>query len=203
MHPELFQIHQITKNIFLSGIFPMERDTEIIGKLNIKYILSCLSRENVSDIHDKILIYNPDVTILYLPYEDDIKENLWKNNNNNVDIIKYCSSTDDYVKLTKKLQIYQNKPMIEIAYNFIDDAIKNNSNVLVHCRAGASRSVSMIIYYLMKKNHISFSDALKIINNIRKLANPNNSFQKQLIEYQNYKDKFSEIHSQKIIRSLS
>lgn len=203
MHPELFEIHRITENIFLSGVFPMENDSQIINKLGIKYILSCLDKKNVEDIHNKIIINNPDITILYLPLEDDIQQNLWKANNNKINIMKYCKSANEYTRLTNQLKNYQRKPMIEIGYHFIDEAIESNKRILVHCRGGISRSVSMIIYYLMKKYRINFSEAHKIVNNIRKLANPNNSFQKQLIMYQRLKDKCSEHHAEQIIRSIS
>jgi protein-tyrosine phosphatase len=198
---DLLKIHQITQNIFLSGIFPLN-NSSIINKLGIKYILSCMNPENTYNVHNKLLINNPNITILYLPYEDYIYQNLWTKNNNKVQIYKYCNSIEDYENVLEKLRIYQNKPLIEIGYNFIDEAVKNNDNILVHCYAGMSRSVSVIIYYLMKKNGISFSNAHNFIKGIRKLIRPNDSFQKQLSDYHYYKDNYSEIHSQQIIDSL-
>jgi protein-tyrosine phosphatase len=198
---DLLKIHQITQNIFLSGIFPLN-DVSIINKLNIKYILSCMDPKNSHDIHNKILINNPDITILYLPYEDYTYQNLWMKNNNKVQIYKYCNSVEEYKDILNKLKLYQNKPLIEIGYNFINESVKKNKNILVHCYAGMSRSVSVIIYYLMKKNGLTFSNAQRFIKNIRGLIRPNDSFQKQLTEYQNYKENYSENHSQKIIESL-
>ena len=39
---------------------------------------------------------------------------------------------------------------IKETYDFIEDNI-NKGNILIHCNAGCSRSVSMLITYLMKK----------------------------------------------------
>ena len=41
--------------------------------------------------------------------------------------------------------------------NFINESIKNNGNILVHCQAGISRSTSIIIAYLMKYNNMNFN----------------------------------------------
>lgn len=65
-------------------------------------------------------------------------------------------------------------------YNFIDCHLTHHSNVLVHCQAGISRSVSYVIYYLMKKRTLSFDDALGIIRAKRKIASPNSGFCRQL-----------------------
>jgi protein-tyrosine phosphatase len=65
------------------------------------------------------------------------------------------------------------------AYNDILYHQKNTSgNILVHCYMGASRSASVIIYYLMKhKKHdngnlYTFDDALKYIHDKRSIINP-------------------------------
>jgi len=68
----------------------------------------------------------------------------------------------------------------EISKQFIDKAVENNGVVLIHCRAGVSRSVTMLMYYLMKTLNISPEDALKIIRKCRPIANPNSGFLRQL-----------------------
>jgi hypothetical protein len=75
-------------------------------------------------------------------------------------------------------------PDIDNAYNFIDKYISQGQNVLVHCMAGISRSVSYVIYYLMKKKTISFYDALDRVKNARAIAGPNVNFRRQLKKYQ-------------------
>ena len=201
-HSDLCTISQITNNIFLSGIFPLDEDHQIIKKLRIKYILACVDRNYISEIHDKIMIDNPDLTILYLPYNDDIQQNLWKTNKNLVNVIKYTKSVQDFNTLIQQMKIYDNKPLIEIGYHFINRAITMNKNILIHCMAGISRSVSLVSYFLMKKYNIPLNNAINIIRTKRMIANPNDSFKLQLRQYQIKKDQFSEIDANNIILRL-
>ena len=67
--------------------------------------------------------------------------------------------------------------------DFINNAKKNNTKVLVHCRKGVSRSVTVVISYLMVTHKISFEEALNIVRKKRPLADPNPGFRKQLIDY--------------------
>lgn len=191
-HPDLSKISKISNNIFLSGIFPMEENHELIKDFNIKYILSCVDRSSVSEVHDKLLINNPNLVILYLPYNDDIYQNLWKENKNNVDMATYIESMSDYDKLRKQLALYNNKPMIEVGYHFINEAISTNNNILIHCMAGISRSVSLVTYFIMKKYCVPFDNAINFIKKKREIASPNHSFKSQLRQYQIDRDKFSE-----------
>ena len=192
MHPVLSTISKINEHIFLSGIFPMDDNYKLISDLNIKYILSCVDRSSVSGIHNKLLIDNPNLVILYLPYRDDNYQNLWKANKNYIDIVKYIKSFEDHNEIKQQLMLYDNKPMIEIGYHFINQAISSGNNILIHCMAGISRSVSTLTYFFMKKYHISFDEAMNFIKNKREIASPNYSFKRQLQQYQNQREKFSE-----------
>ena len=51
-----------------------------------------------------------------------------------------------------------------------------NKKILVHCFMGASRSVSIIINYLIKKYKYTLSDAINFIKQKRPFINPNNKF---------------------------
>lgn len=60
-------------------------------------------------------------------------------------------------------------------------------NILIHCFMGASRSASVIIYYLMKKDKdgvskYSFDEALSLIKSRRKIVNPTFRLTKDLIQ---------------------
>lgn len=202
VHPDLTKISQITNNIFISGIFPLDDNYELIKQLNIKYILSCIDRNYICEIHDKIIIDNPDLTILYIPYNDEIEQNLWKKNKNQIDILKYSGCTNDFDKLKKQIDLYNNKPMIEIGYNFINNAVCINKKVLVHCIAGISRSVSLVIYYFMKKYHIGYDKAFSYVKFKRVIANPNESFKSQLLKYQNKREKFTEEDANELISNI-
>lgn len=65
------------------------------------------------------------------------------------------------------------------AHAFIDEGNKAGA-VLVHCRAGSSRSAAILISYLMAKRGYSFDDALKLAQSKRWIVHPNSGFVKQL-----------------------
>lgn len=55
---------------------------------------------------------------------------------------------------------------------------------LVHCVAGVSRSVSLILAYLIKYEKMSLKTAFHHVKSIRPQIRPNMGFFKQLIEYE-------------------
>ena len=72
---------------------------------------------------------------------------------------------------------------LDDCFSFIDEAVKNNGKVLVHCMAGISRSSSIVIGYLMKSNNMSFEEALEHVKTQRPATNPNSGFRDQLKRY--------------------
>jgi len=202
IHSDLTKITPVVNHLYLSGIFPLDENYQLIKKLNIKYILSCVDRNYISEVHDKIMTENPDLTILYLPYNDDIEQNLWKKNESDIHILKYTDTAEDFNKLRQQTNIYHNKPMIEIGYHFINNAIEQKQNVLIHCMAGVSRSVSLVVYYLMKKYHLDYVTAIKLVRTKREIANPNDSFKHQLKKYENKRANFTEEDANHIISQV-
>lgn len=87
----------------------------------------------------------------------------------------------------------------EKSYNFINYHIKKGNNVLVHCRAGVSRSVTLVLNFIIRKMYETkkikvcpcyvLNYALYLIKQKRHVANPNEGFMKQLLlkshEYNN------------------
>merc|ERR1719171_3266659 len=70
---------------------------------------------------------------------------------------------------------------IEKAWDFFEKArVREDGNILVHCQQGVSRSVSMVISYLIKYYRYSFDEAKALCLGCRKQANPNEGFEKQL-----------------------
>lgn len=61
-------------------------------------------------------------------------------------------------------------------FAFIDEARDENGVVLVHCYQGVSRSVSVVIAYLMLCNDITFGEAYAQVRAKRAVAAPNNGF---------------------------
>lgn len=55
-----------------------------------------------------------------------------------------------------------------------------HKKLLVNCRAGVSRSVTIVTNYIMRKYNISLDNALKYIKNKRPIADPNSGFINQL-----------------------
>jgi protein-tyrosine phosphatase len=67
----------------------------------------------------------------------------------------------------------------------IKDSISNNKNVFVHCVAGISRSISIIIAYLIKYNNLSLLESFTLVKNSRVQSTiPNPGFFIQLQEYE-------------------
>ena len=76
------------------------------------------------------------------------------------------------------------KKHFEEANKFIDEAIKNNENVLVHCHAGISRSSTILMAYIMKSQKMSLDKTLELLKSKRDKVNPNAGFIQQLKEYE-------------------
>ena len=67
---------------------------------------------------------------------------------------------------------------------FIVSAHSEDGNVLVHCMCGISRSVTIILAYMIKKYNYTYDDALKFIKDKKKSINPNDGFMRQLKKYE-------------------
>ena len=76
------------------------------------------------------------------------------------------------------------KQYFEETNAFIDDAIKKNGNVLVHCHAGISRSSAFLMAYIMKSQKMGVDKVLDLLKSKREKVNPNAGFIKQLREYE-------------------
>ena len=67
-------------------------------------------------------------------------------------------------------------------YDFMDDKLQDpgeTGNVLVHCTMGVSRSTTIVVAYLMRKQGLSRDDALAVVKKSRKVK-PNPNFMEQL-----------------------
>ena len=92
-------------------------------------------------------------------------------------------------------------------YEFIDNAVSKQSNVLIHCRAGRnfffksgsfkrnssssslssgmSRSATIACAYMMKKYRLSYENAMIRLKQKRSFVFPNAGFKRQLLLYEN------------------
>lgn len=69
---------------------------------------------------------------------------------------------------------------VDVFMNFILNARKKRGKVLVHCHAGISRSVSLILIYMILARNISPESGLVYIRKRRPQACPNMGFMAQL-----------------------
>eukprot|EP01099_Mayorella_cantabrigiensis_P001454 TRINITY_DN1638_c0_g2_i1.p1 TRINITY_DN1638_c0_g2~~TRINITY_DN1638_c0_g2_i1.p1 ORF type:complete len:201 (-),score=51.97 TRINITY_DN1638_c0_g2_i1:273-875(-) len=69
------------------------------------------------------------------------------------------------------------------SYAFIEEAKKNDQNVLVYSGAGVSRGSTIVIAYLIKSGH-SLREAYELVKKKRPIIEPNEGFAKQLISYE-------------------
>ena len=76
-------------------------------------------------------------------------------------------------------------PSFDESHIFIEEARKGGG-VLVHCLAGASRSATIVISYLMKKEKMRFEEAFQFVKCRRPETNPNPYFISQLKEYDTF-----------------
>lgn len=63
---------------------------------------------------------------------------------------------------------------------FIENCVKCNSNVLVHCNAGVSRSATIVIGYLILVKNYTYDDAYSLVKIARCCIRPNKGFEEQL-----------------------
>ena len=75
------------------------------------------------------------------------------------------------------------KSSFNASNKFIDKCIENNEKIYIHCMCGVSRSVTLVIAYLIYKYKFSVKKSLEKIRTIRPKANPNSGFIDQLNKY--------------------
>ncbi|KAF7291654.1 hypothetical protein HMN09_01256600 [Mycena chlorophos] len=67
---------------------------------------------------------------------------------------------------------------------FIDSAISQGGQVLVHCNGGISLSPAFVVMFVMQHFQINWEDALHLVQNRRYCISPNGGFLTQLKEYE-------------------
>ncbi|CAG4936815.1 unnamed protein product [Colias eurytheme] len=75
-------------------------------------------------------------------------------------------------------------PYMESVADLIHEVVARNEEVLVHCVAGVSRSVTLCLAYLVKWHKMTLRDAYHHMKRRRPQIRPNTGFFKQLIKYE-------------------
>src|SRR4030095_12941232 len=73
---------------------------------------------------------------------------------------------------------------LEIGYDYLTLMHSQGKKVLVHCVAGISRSAAFVIYYLMKSESLTLSDAFRLVKEKRQIVSPNQGFMTTLFRKQ-------------------
>lgn len=74
-------------------------------------------------------------------------------------------------------------PYLFRAVHFIKQAHKDGENVLSHCEKGLSRSVSIVIAYLISEKKMNYRAALNTVIAVRPHAQPNPTFVQELKDF--------------------
>ncbi|KAI4378880.1 hypothetical protein MLD38_016302 [Melastoma candidum] len=69
-------------------------------------------------------------------------------------------------------------------FDFIDEANQSGGGALVHCFVGRSRSVTIVVAYMMKKHGMTYLQALEHVKSRRPQACPNSGFVSQLRDFE-------------------
>lgn len=87
--------------------------------------------------------------------------------------------------LYKNLDIQDDvKHKIEDLFKEAHEFINDNKVVLVHCLGGASRSVTIVISYLMKYKGMTLQESYQMLKEKRFIIRPNIGFMRQLLDYE-------------------
>jgi len=74
--------------------------------------------------------------------------------------------------------------LLDQAFRFIDEAREKKAKVLVHCRAGQSRSATIVISYLIRTFRWTLQQAYRFVQDKRPAVSPNLGFMAQLSQFE-------------------
>lgn len=141
------KVSRIYKNNIFDGILSIYQGiTHITDNIYLSSSFSVINLENL----EKLRIYD------IINCTKDIPN--WFEQDERFDYMRIKINDDGKEKFSNKI--------LEDSYNFITEK-SNNSKILIHCYLGRSRSVTVILYYLLKKYNINKYDALNIIKEKR------------------------------------
>ena len=130
------------------------------------HIIDNIYLSNLRDAHNYNLIHNNHIRTVCRLSEDD-NRNIYGPNI----LFKNYEIEDNFLYKDELLDIAE-----DIVSTVVLPMQEKNANVLIHCNEGQSRSVSVIIYYMIAYRNFTYVDALAHIKSIKPDANPNSAF---------------------------
>lgn len=86
--------------------------------------------------------------------------------------------------------------LLDLSFRFIEEAKARKERVLVHCRAGQSRSATIVIAYLIYANRWTLQEAYRFVQEKRPAVSPNLGFMAQLTQFEKHiLGKTSNVHT--------
>jgi len=122
----------------------------ILNRLGIKYVVNTSRELKRMDVVDWADLKANGIIVMHVPWNDSLTQ-----------------------------QIFPGKD-INTAIQWLDQIIASGQQVLVNCAAGRSRSVSLVLAYMIVREGFTFEDALAQVRSVRPQSNPNPNFVDQL-----------------------
>jgi hypothetical protein len=167
-------IHMIVKDLYVSGISGASELWKIKA-LSIRHIINCSDKANIFDVKCSV---------------GDGGGGGSGGDNGVGRRFKYMRIVvDDIPHDASKLAAH-----FDSVSDFIHETLGKGEAILVHCTQGASRSVSLILAYLMKYCDLTLTTALELVRRKRQCGNPNVGFIAKLAEFDEALASFSTKH---------
>lgn len=138
-----------------------------------------------------IMSMNHIIDNIYLGCFDGAENKNLLVNNNIKYIFNVAIECNNSINVVNDLTIFAHKYNIyddnDITIDILNDIFNklvniesNDGNVLIHCAHGRSRSVCIVLYYLMKKCNFTLDNALNFVKNARPCITPSLNYIKLL-----------------------
>jgi hypothetical protein len=124
-----------------------------------------------------------------------LEAHFYNNNNLSKEVAQRFSSNNEnhntvairYLRLPVTDSLDENLlPFLESAIDFVDQGVQQQCATLIHCRGGVSRSASVVIAYIMRKQQLTYNLALAFVKSRRNSVCPNSAFAEQLRLFENF-----------------
>ncbi|KAL6937328.1 tyrosine protein phosphatase yvh1 [Hanseniaspora osmophila] len=151
---------KILGGIYCGSVQPIVDHTPLMAQYNITHILSVLKFNVIPEY-----LVRKSYTMKNVPIDDDETTDILQYINECNTFIDRCLFPDEIEYDPKKVDFKK---------------IKQKSAIFIHCQAGVSRSVTIVVAYLMYRFGLSLKQALYAVKRKRSSAQPNESFMRQL-----------------------